>query len=297
MTGEVLAIDLGGTKILATLVEGARILDRREVLTDRDACADRWVAQAAELAAPWAGRFARAGLAVTGVVADGAWRSTNPGTLDVPGGYPLAARAAAALGVAPSIANDAQAAAWGEFRHGAGKGRDMVFLTVSTGIGGGVVLGGRLHPGRMGLAGHAGLLTGPDGGAGIEEMASGRWMAAEAGRLGHDTDARGVFAAAARGLTWGETIVDTSARRIAGLCRNLQCLMAPEVIVIGGGVGLAAGYLDRLRAHVAALPDLFRPEIAAAALSADSGVIGIAALAAEAAGDTVNQNSNQTGRD
>ena len=99
------------------------------------------------LAAAWRGRFDRVGAAVTGIVADGRWHALNAGILPVPAGFPIVEALSTRLGCPVLAINDAQAAAWGEYRFGAGAGRDIVFLTVSTGIGGGIVLGGRL-PGR-----------------------------------------------------------------------------------------------------------------------------------------------------
>src|SRR4029077_15649090 len=95
-------------------------------------------------------------------------------------------------------ANDAQAAAWGEHRFGAGRNEDMVFLTVSTGIGGGIVINGRP---LCGLPGHFGLLRTLSESQSLpfEDGVSGHWIAAQARAVGHDTDAAGVFAAAVSG--------------------------------------------------------------------------------------------------
>lgn len=173
--------------------------------------------------------------------------------------------------------NDAQAAAWGEYSHGAGMGRDMVFLTVSTGVGGGIISGGRLLAGRSGMAGHVGLLRPlPEGEGLMEDGASGRFIARAAGQ----PDARAAFAA---GDTAAAEAIATSARRVGQLCRNLQLLVDPEVIVIGGGVGLAPGYLAQVEGHLAQLEPLYRPTLARAALGAEAGVIGIAALAQQEA--------------
>jgi len=272
----VLAVDLGGTKILAALVSGARILERRETATDRDGGPSVWLDQIADLVRDWTGEWGAAGITVTGLVHGGEWFGLNPGTLNLPGRFPLAERARALLGAPVALANDAQAAAWGEFRHGAGAGtRDMVFLTVSTGIGGGSVAGGRLLSGRSGMAGHVGLLHPlPDGGEALfEDHASGRWIARAAGQ----PDARAAFAALPDPVA--EEMVMISARRVAALCRNLQLLVDPEVIVIGGGVGLAPGYLSRVEAALAPLAPLYRPVLAPAALGTGAGVIGIADLA------------------
>lgn len=276
----VLAIDLGGTKTLAALVDGAGILERREIATDRTTGPAAWVAGMADLVRDWQGRHDGIGLTVTGLVSDGLWRPLNPETLPLSvEGYPLADAVKAALGGPAVIRNDAQAAAWGEHLHGAGQGRDMVFLTVSTGIGAGIVLNGQLAQGRFGLAGHAGqMIAMPDGDdAPFEDMASGRWIARQAGRA----DARAVFAEADDPAC--AEAIGASARRVARLCRNLQFLLSPDVIVIGGGIGLAPGYLSRVREALASLDPIRRPLLEPAALGADAGVIGIAALAADGA--------------
>jgi predicted NBD/HSP70 family sugar kinase len=272
----VLAADIGGTKVLAALVTGATVVARRTVETAREDGPDAWTVALGEAAREWAGGWRGLGVAVTGAVAGGRWRALNPGTLDIPAGYPLADRVRALTGAVPVLANDAQAAAWGEYRFGAGAGRDMAFLTVSTGIGGGLVLGGRLVRGHDGVAGSFGQMT--DGGARVEDLASGRGIAADALRRGHDTDARGVFAAAARGEGWATEVIGQSAAQVAALCRNVLWAADPDVIVVGGGVGLARGYLPRVRDALDALAPGAGARIVPAALGADAGVIGMAAL-------------------
>lgn len=275
-----LAIDLGGTKLLLALVSGARIIDRIEEPTERASGPDAWVSQMAGLAQRWAGQFDRAGITVTGLISDDHWSALNPDTLAIPGRFPLSNVAQAALRVPVTLCNDAQAAAWGEHLHGAGQGKDIVFLTISTGVGGGVVLDGRLLRGRGGLAGHFGqMLPLPEGPEErFETGASGRWIAAQGEKLGLVSEARAVFAAAAAGNTAAEGIVQTSARRVARLCHGLQLILAPHVTVIGGGVGMAPGYMDRMAACVAHLPPLVRPNLVQAALGKDAGVIGVADL-------------------
>lgn len=270
-----LAVDLGGTKTLAALVDGPVVQARREIPTDRGSGPDDWLDEIAAAALSWRGRYSAIGMTVTGLVADGHWRPLNPETLPLPDeGYLLEHRARQVLGGPLTLCNDAQAAAWGEFVLGAGEGRDMVFVTVSTGIGAGIVLNGRLLTGRHGLAGHAGqMIAMPDGDdAPLEDTASGRWIAREAG----EADARAVFAATDPACA---RIIETSARRVARLCRNLQLLLSPEVILIGGGVGLAPGYLDHLRAALSDVEVMRRPRLEPALLGGDAGIIGVADMA------------------
>lgn len=287
-----LAIDLGGTKILAALIDGTSILARAETPTDRQAGPDGWLAQMAQLAEPWAGQYKRLGITVTGHVQNGQWSALNRQTLDVPDLHPLADRAGAVLGMEPVLANDAHAAAWGEYRYGAwlmrtggedakGRGHGMVFLTVSTGIGGGVVLDGHLLRGRHGLAGHFGQLVSSDHEGPLEDRISGQWMARQAAQAGHNADARNVFEAAKDGQSWAQAIVTTSAERLALLCGNIQLMFDPDLVVLGGGIGLADGYLQRVSTHLQTLPPPIRPTLAHAALGANAGAIGIAALASK----------------
>lgn len=276
---KVLAIDIGGTKILAGLVANGVVTDQVQVATDRALGPDRWIAGVAEATAGWRGQYAVVGCAVTGFVENGEWSPLNPTTLSIPARYPIAQRLETAFGVPALPVNDAQAAAWGEYRHGAGLGEDMVFLTISTGIGGGVVVNGRL---LGGLAGHYGILRSPstDKTRPIEDEVSGRWMAAEAARAGHAGDAPAVFAAARQGAGWAEAIIAASARKVALLCQDIQLTLDPKRVVIGGGIGLAEGYLDFVRASLPDLGPRLRPTIVPARCGPQAGAIGVADLAA-----------------
>ncbi len=273
-----LAIDIGGTKILGALVQGKEVLASHTVATARSDGPDDWIAQAAELASGWRGDYARCGVTVTGAVHNGLWSAMNPKTLNIPGKYPLAQRVSSVFDVPATLCNDAQAAAWGEYCFGAGNHKDLVFLTISTGIGGGAVVNGKLLQGQSGIGGHFGLLLSEDGSV-LEDTASGNWIAAEAKRIGLSGQAPEVFAAAAKGNVQADELIDESAARIARLCHNLQLIFDPAVIVIGGGVGLAPGYLPRVQTKLKTLPDRISSTLARAALGANAGVLGIAALA------------------
>jgi len=81
----------------------------------------------------WSGRFDTAAVAVSGLVSDGRWWSLNPLLLPIPPAFPLERELGRCLGKPVAALNDAQAAAWGEYRFGPGRGRDLVFVTISTG--------------------------------------------------------------------------------------------------------------------------------------------------------------------
>jgi N-acetylmannosamine-6-phosphate 2-epimerase/N-acetylmannosamine kinase len=272
----VLAVDLGGTKIMASLVQAGEVLDTTVFATDRDGSPERWLAAIEDATAHWKGRYAAAGIAVTGAVRDGNWRAMNKATLGIAGEFPLEARATELFGVPVVAVNDAQAAAWGEFKASPDRS-DLVFMTVSTGLGGGIVSQGRL---MRGISGHFGQMREPSAdGALLESRLSGPWIAAEAQRLGHGCDPKEVFSAAYAGELWAVGIVAGVAGRLARLCCDIQLAIDPARIVIGGGVGLAAGFLDRVRAEISAIGPSAVPELQAATLGPKAGIVGIADLA------------------
>ena len=272
----ILAVDIGGTKTLVALVRASGIVAEATVPTRREDGPDAWLGAVATAASPWRGQFRSIGLAVTGFVRNGLWSAMNPATLGIPADYPLIAKVEGLFGIPAVAFNDAQAAGWGEHVFGAGRGKDLVFLTISTGIGGGIVVNGHL---LEGLAGHFGLMAEGDENVFLEDRASGRWMAAEARRLGHEIDARQVFAAAATGVIWAVDIVEGSARRVARLCRNIQLMLDPPQIVIGGGIGLADGFIERVRSLVVPPGQVAPVSIRRAELGVHAGILGMADLA------------------
>ncbi|HTO34563.1 MAG TPA: putative N-acetylmannosamine-6-phosphate 2-epimerase [Pararhizobium sp.] len=271
-----LAVDLGGTKIMASLVQAGEVLDTVIFATDRSESPEGWLTAIVEATAGWKGRYTAAGIAVTGAVRDGNWRAMNKATLDIEGEFPLQARAADRLGVPVVVVNDAQAAAWGEFKATSNRS-DLVFITVSTGLGGGIISGGHL---LRGVAGHFGQMRGSsDKTLPLETRVCGPWIAAEAKRLGHALEPRDVFTAAVAGEDWAGDIIDGVAKRFAHLCCEIQLAIDPARIVVGGGVGLATGFLDRVQAAIAAIGPAARPELEAATLGPKAGIVGIADLA------------------
>ena len=161
-----LAVDLGGTELRAAIVDRAGAIGAFAAVPPR-----RRRATGGHRARSW--RWRRAGprrggwppIVGLGVGAPGpldpiAGISIGPPTLAGWHDVPLAALLRRRLGLPVRLENDANAAALGEWRFGAGRGtRSMVFVTVSTGIGGGVIVDGRLLHGRRGLAAEIGHMT------------------------------------------------------------------------------------------------------------------------------------------
>ncbi len=311
----VVAIDLGGTNLKAAVVDrDGRLLVRRSSPTATGQRAEDLVTEIRNLAHTM---LAEAGtprrhLAAVGVGSPGPLSPTRgvvhkaanlPGLVDAP----IAALVSRSLGVPAGLDNDANLAAWGESWIGAGRGvDDMVFLTLGTGIGGGVIIGGRVLHGAMENAGEIGhLIAVPDGlqcncgqrGC-LEAYASASSVArivmreierGEASTLaervgrGESIDGRDVCEAAESGDALCLSVWDDACRYLALACINLQHSFSPRRIILGGGMGGAgATLLDRVRGHFDRqkwrLHDDF-PQIVLAELGNDAGVIGAARLA------------------
>jgi glucokinase len=223
-----------------------------------------------------------------------AWRS-----------FPLRRRLQAALGRRVVVENDANAWALGEFWRGAARGRKhVVLLTLGTGVGGGLIVGGRLVHGRSGMAGELGHVTVEPGGLAcdcgahgcLEAYASASGMRQLAARrLGLDDGAglpgdyldrdghfsvRGLTAAARRGDRDAREVFATAGRYLGIAIASFLNIFNPEMVVIGGGVAGALGLMRRTmnaeiraRAFSAVAADA---RIVRATLGAAGGVVGAA---------------------
>jgi N-acylmannosamine kinase len=228
------------------------------------------------------------GVAVAGRVSDqGDWFAVNNEILAKVDAVPIKAYLSNRLNRPVRVENDATAAAIGEFGYGAGQGTNsMAYITVSTGVGGGIILDGRPLRSRSGLAGHVGFTTSRIAdqkcGSGryhtIESVASGRAIARAAADIGQTgLDGKVVYQAHLTGESWASELVHQSAAGIAELSVNLKSILDIDLVVIGGGIGLAEGYVELVGQILNAEPPLFRPAIARAALGNFSALIGVLA--------------------
>lgn len=277
------AIDLGGTKIVAARIVAGEVTARETAPTTGSDGPDAQVDAMARLART-IGYLPGAplGVAVAGRIdAHGHWHAVNTRTLSAISSVPLSGLISTALGPV-SCLNDAAAAALAEARLGAGVGvANFAYLTVSTGIGGGLVLMDRLLTSPNGLAGHVGFATAQGTadiacGSGrrgtVESIASGQAMALATSRPG--VDARAICAAALRGDAWAKAIVERSAQALGTLIADLTAILGLERVAIGGSIGLSEGYIDRVRRSLDAEPPLFRVPVQAALLGADAPLFG-----------------------
>ena len=153
---------------------------------------------------------------------------------------PLAAMMSRATGAKVELANDADMAGLGEFHHGAGRGtRNMVYITWSTGVGGGLIIDGKLHRGGHGTAGEIGHMiidpNGPLDNCGqrgcLEAFVSGTALERETGKPASE-----LFALAACGDQHARAVVEKAARYMGIALISLTNALDPEMFVIGGGV-------------------------------------------------------------
>lgn len=310
--GATIGVDLGGTKLLVGVVDGdGRTVHRRSARSAGLATDELLALLESELkvaleAHPQA---AAIGLGVPYTIdrAGGICVSAvNLPLIDVP----LRDRVAERFGIPVSLDNDANVAAIAEARRGAARGaRDLVLLTIGTGIGGGLILDGRPYRGAHGAGAELGHVVVdidgppcqgncPNRGC-VEAVASGTALAAEAERAaaaapdsalgraaaqGARLDGRLVTGLARDGDPESVAVLETIGRRLGVAMSGLANVFDPDAIVLGGGV-MAAGELllgparDELRAR--ALPPQNATPVHAAALGGDAGMIGAAILAAD----------------
>lgn len=300
MAAGTLAIDIGGTKIAAGMVDAeGRLLHLTRQPTPKSpdpdevwAAAERTISDALDAAG---GSVDGVGISSAGPIhlPDG---TISPVNIPAWRGFNVRDRVAAVVpGVPVRLAGDGLCMALGEHWRGAGRGAAfMLGMVVSTGIGGGLVLDGVPYDGRTGNAGHVGHMVvdvdGPPcrcGGRGcVEAIASGPNMAAWARENGwaakEDGEAKELAAAAAAGDEIAVAAFERGARAVAAMIASVGAACDLDVVVIGGGVANAGPVLfDPLRAALrdyAALDFITGLRVVPAELGGEAGLVGAAAL-------------------
>jgi glucokinase len=293
------AVDIGGTKIAVGVVdENGRVLARTECPTEAArGPADgiqRMAAMLDQTRAQVGGALAGIGIGstgpvdpLTGEIGDleflPGWQGANPV-------HALADR----FGLPAAIENDADAVALAEARWGVGRGvASFIYVTVSTGIGGGLVFNGRLYRGVGGAhpeVGHhvidpAGPAC-PCGARGCwESLASGpalsRWYTANTPGA-PDLDARAICAAAARGDPHAQAAVEHTADYLGLGLANLITLFTPDVIALGGGLMRSRHlFWDRIEATIGVMckyVPAHQVQLVPTSLGSEAGLIGAACV-------------------
>ncbi|WP_329244504.1 ROK family protein [Streptomyces sp. NBC_01478] len=303
-TDLVAALDIGGTKIAGALVDGhGKILVRAQRPTPSQDDGDTVMRAVAEVlaeltASPSWSRVSALGIGSAGPV-DASAGTVSP--VNVPGwrDYPLVERVRAATGDLPvELIGDGVAITAAEHWQGAARGHaNALCMVVSTGVGGGLVLNGQLHPGPTGNAGHIGHISVdldgdacPCGSRGcVERIASGPNIARRAveggWRPGPDGDASAaaVAAAARAGDPVAVASFERAAQALAAGIAATATLVEIDIAVIGGGVGKAGDVLftplRKALSDYATLSFVRRLTVTPAQMGTDAGLVGAAAAA------------------
>jgi predicted NBD/HSP70 family sugar kinase len=278
----VIGVDLGGSNLRAMLVDagGDPVVELAEPTVAGDARAvvvqlgglGRRLAEQAGV--DWA-EIAGIGVGVPGVVVSGALQmAPNLPPFD---GVDLSRALAAELAADVVVDNDVNMATVAEHRRGLGAGvDDFVFIAVGTGVGMGIVAGGRLVRGARGAAGEIGsLLVGDQS---LEAVAGGSAIARLYG--GNGLTSLDVYAAAAGGDRRATELIEAQVHAVALAVAAVQHVLDPALIVFGGGIGSRDDFLARVRAHVTERGE-HAVRIERSALGERAGVVGAAEAARE----------------
>jgi predicted NBD/HSP70 family sugar kinase len=205
----------------------------------------------------------------------------------------------AAFGTHLMVENDVDAAAFAEHAHGHGRGANsFAFVSIGTGIGMGLVIGGKLHRGAHGAAGEIGYLPLSEGhGTDLadarkrgtfEAAASAAAVVRAAKRAGvrSSTSAQKVFYAASEGDATAAAVVADEALLVAKAICAVITVVDPELIVLGGGIGQAPGFVDAVAEQLRRVAPVL-PEVKVSALGADAVVEGCLAAGLDRAWELV----------
>ncbi|MDD3826796.1 MAG: ROK family protein [Anaerolineae bacterium] len=317
VAGHTISIDLGGTKMLAAVVDGQdQIVGRAKMKTMARQGVDEVIQRLAETAQQAADKarvkwdqVAGVGIGAPGPVDPEAGVVYNPPNLPGWKKVSLGPRLADLLGVPVYVENDVNLGTLGEYRMGAGRGtRDMVGIFVGTGVGGGLILDGKLRTGFRHAAGELGhmvvLADGPVCGCGrrgcLEALASRTAverdirLGLQAGReslipeLSKGRSLRLTSSVIAKAFHKGDPLVADVIRRaqwyLGLLTASVVNLLDPEMVVFGGGVveALDDAFLDPIRVtarqHYIQKMDAGRVRIVPGKLGDYAAVFGAAAL-------------------
>ena len=304
----VAGIDIGGTKIATALqtLDGERIASRRlptEVSLGPHKILENILQVIASMLVETKATLIAIGIGCPGPIDIGHGLVLSPTNLPDWIDFPIVELVDKRFGVPIRLDNDANAAALGEYFYGAGRGfKDILYVTISTGIGGAIICNGQLHHGIRASAGEVGhTIVKPDGircRCGIygclETICSGlsiarrmkETLAARNGKQIEDLDeitAETVVEAVKRGDAAALSIWDETIKYLSIGVGNAITLIAPEAVIIGGGVASAGELLleplrREIRKNVTMLP-IEKVKILKALLGSESGVCGALMLA------------------
>lgn len=275
---QVIAFDIGGTNSRIALFEHGKIIWRDEAITPGQQGPATMLETMLGLLPQLEARSAPIVVAIAAQIINGCVNANNQNILRGWHNFPLASALSERSQRPVHLINDARAAAWGEYVYGAGRDcEQFLFVTISTGVGAGLVLNGRLHLARNGYEAELGeTLT--ENGQMLEDLASGSALAKLALKNGY-ASARLLCDAADAGDTRADAVYRSGIREVAKKIADLVVMLGIQKVAVGGGLGLRVGYLARLQEEMKKFPPIYQCELVAASLGHDAGLYGAAAYA------------------
>jgi len=290
----VIGVDLGGTKIATGSIDlGGGVHERHEVPTPTDSQAALLEAIAAAVEQLADGSIGAVGIGIPSVIDPATGKAL--GSVNIPlRDVALAEVLQERLGMPVVIGNDGNMAALAEWKLGAGRDvQDMVMLTLGTGVGGGVVNGGSLYRGIAELGHVVVVADGPPcqgnctGRGHVEAVASGNAADREAERLwGEGANAELLVERAHEGDAGALEALGGIGHLLGAAIGSFVNTFGPELIVVGGGFGIAAfdfliDSANEIARRETVVPEL-AVEIVRAQLGSEAGLVGAGLLALEA---------------
>lgn len=285
MNKATIAIDVGGTKISALLIQDGVVLERRKVESVIHTNLSGLAEHLYQLCSGWVERAEHMAIACTGQV-----RSNSIGFLSAKQELPLQQQLSELFHLPLTIINDAAAAAYAQFevlkREGlfCNKTETLVYITVSTGVGGGIMQNGQLVLCDDGFCAHLGHVTVPHDGAPVrchcgrdncvEAIASGTALAKRASLiLGHSVTTAEVFALKETVPALAK-LVDEAATALTSLIANAKAWTGCQYVVMGGSVGLSVLFY-LVQQKIAQLPPIYQVTLLKPDNGADADAFGV----------------------
>lgn len=298
-----LGIDLGGTNTKVGLVVAGGLKARENFPTKADQGTGQWLDRlraAADELSKNGPRPVGAGVASPGIIQRPQGTVTRSPNLPAWNGFPLAQELGKALDLPVQVENDANCYALGEYHFGAGGGRDLACFTLGTGVGGGLIIGGKLVIGPLGTGSELGHTLAISGGRTcgcgakgcVESYASATGLmgglkeSLDRGRetvLGRDSKASDMSAAAQAGDGLAQELFSQAGHALGMAFANVATFTGLDLIILGGGVSsawpLMASAAEEAMQERLHLVSPKRIEIRLAELGDDAPLLGAAAIA------------------
>lgn len=289
----ILAIDIGGTKIAAALFDSAGVMQpARQVASVVHHNLASLVSYLAESFARELALAEVVSIACTGLVG-----KDKVNFLSVKQSVALQAQLSTLIAKPVFIANDASAAAWAEYQHLRRQrvlpSDSMVYITVSTGVGGGVVQNGRLVTSDHGFCAHLGHVSVVLANSVqvpchcgrvncVEAIASGSAIARHASSLiGSSVSTQAVFEQYADVC---QPVIHAAQQAIAEMIASVSVITGAQVFVLGGSVGRRADFISGIKAYLSQLPAPYSIEVVCSVCGADADLVGAYLLAVASRG-------------